>query len=351
MTTQRYKVDQLHGWQAFADLRPEWHVLAERNQSPLVTHEWLAAARNTSNGDDVVVVTVRDGPTLVAAALLREQRDGFGFVQRFELVDQFAHEPTQFPHTDDAAYATLLCALLNLNRPLALPCLPAQLADNCLHKARRRSLILRRSARITAYVDLSDDAMTFEARMSGSRRGALRRKAKAMQRAGTVHFEAFTPSVDDLPSLLAEIQRVESSGWKGRSGTSIVDDQRMGRFVDAWARSFAERGMLRVFFLSLDRKVIAVRLNASAGDTLFELKIGYDESYAHLAPGIVLMHEILCHSCEVGLKRYEFLGSYESWQDYWPHKKREHISLRSYPLRPSSISALMADGFARLKNR
>ena len=61
----------------------------------------------------------------------------------------------------------------------------------------------------------------------------------------------------------------------------------------------------------VDDTLAAVRMAVEVENTLWELKIGYDEQFAKWSPGVVLTHETIRHAFEHGLSGLEFLGRAE----------------------------------------
>lgn len=59
------------------------------------------------------------------------------------------------------------------------------------------------------------------------------------------------------------------------------------------ARQWANDGALRLFILSIDKRIIAFQLNAQYGGVLYHVKVGFLEDYATLSPGQALQLQIL----------------------------------------------------------
>ena len=57
----------------------------------------------------------------------------------------------------------------------------------------------------------------------------------------------------------------------------------------------------------------AVQLHAESHSALNQLRIGYDDQFAHLSPGHLLMLHMIDWALERGLERYEILGREEPW--------------------------------------
>ncbi len=51
---------------------------------------------------------------------------------------------------------------------------------------------------------------------------------------------------------------------------------------------------------------------------LWLLKIGFDEAFARVSPGNLLLMEVIRHAAANGLERVEFLGKDAPWTAAWP---------------------------------
>lgn len=97
----------------------------------------------------------------------------------------------------------------------------------------------------------------------------------------------------EVEPLFAGILDIEASGWKGRQGSAIGQDQATLSFYTRSARGWAERGMLRLFILFLEDLPIAFELDVEFNGVLNCVKHGYLEDYAKLGPGQVLRTQVL----------------------------------------------------------
>jgi CelD/BcsL family acetyltransferase involved in cellulose biosynthesis len=81
---------------------------------------------------------------------------------------------------------------------------------------------------------------------------------------------------------------LESSGWKGRGATALAANPSHAAFFRELCAGFADAGRLQMLTLKAGKRVVAMKCNISAGDTLFCFKIGYDESLSRYSPGVQL---------------------------------------------------------------
>jgi CelD/BcsL family acetyltransferase involved in cellulose biosynthesis len=335
-------VDVIADATTFAAVADEWNALADRQATPLLRHEWFAAAFDAFGaGCELAIYIARDNRGLRAIAPFVIER---GLVPRLALLGHQAFEPCGIVHDDAEALRAVLRRLQEQRLPVFMPRLACGSPELLAFRYRPWwRLGLPPRLRSYASVPLGPDWPAFEARMSKQSRTYIRRKRKAAEREGAVRVEMVAPAEAEVERHLADFIRVEGASWKGREGTALQCNARMRRFYTGYAKAAARRAMLRMFFLRFGPNTAAARLAVEHGGRLWELKIGYNERFSHCSPGILLTHETLHWGCDRGLLSHEFLGSAEPWQRWWPLELRSYQSLRLYPLSVAGCVAICQD--------
>jgi CelD/BcsL family acetyltransferase involved in cellulose biosynthesis len=200
--------------------------------------------------------------------------------------------------------------------------------------------ILERTLTRPPYLDLVGDWEMFEAGLPSDVRANLRRRRRRLEERGTVTFDEQDGALG-LDRLFDEVVRVEEMGWKGERGTAIgsrADTLGFYREVAGWA---TDRGWLRIHAVRLDGRPLAVSLALRCDGVHFHLKTGYDPEYRRLAPGMLLMRELIHDAFADGLRRIEMLGEDESYKRVWCPETRETIALQAFaPSVPGRIDRL-----------
>ncbi len=153
--------------------------------------------------------------------------------------------------------------------------------------------------------------------LSSSRRSALRRSRRRAERGGAVEAELLSPAPEEVEGLLDEAFAIEARSWKGEQGTALVQVPVMEAFFRRYAAELADRGTLRIDFLKIDGRRVAMQLGLNWNRRHWLFKIGYDAAHREVSPGQLLLAESVAAAAQAGLEAYELLGSRDTWTDAW----------------------------------
>lgn len=182
-----------------------------------------------------------------------------------------------------------------------------------------------------------------EQHFNPGRRSDLRRARRRAEALGEVSVDLLSPRPDQVEGLLEEAYSVESAGWKGRSGTALAVDQPLGGFFRRWAHRAASAGQLRMSFLRIGSRPVAMQIAAEVNKRLWLLKIGYDETVRKASPGTLLMLSVVAAAADGGLASIEFLGTAEAWTAVWATGSRECVRIAGYPVGVRVLPAFAKD--------
>jgi CelD/BcsL family acetyltransferase involved in cellulose biosynthesis len=124
----------------------------------------------------------------------------------------------------------------------------------------------------------------------------LRRQRNRLAEHGAVRFEvARTP--EEVAAALEILLRLEASGWKARRGTALMQDDGDAGFVRRAAPALAERGQCEIVILRAGETPVAAAIVLRHQDRAFYFKLGVDERFLKLSPGVQLTLELTRHLC------------------------------------------------------
>jgi CelD/BcsL family acetyltransferase involved in cellulose biosynthesis len=368
------RVDVITDPHRFLSMEAEWNDLLRRSGAtyPFLRHEWLRTWWDCLAGSRRMhVLLVRSAGRLVAAApLMEEEASMYGIpIRRLALI-QNDHAPRADFLVDeehsDSAYRAIWTSLSRVRDRWDI----LQLSQ--LPSVSRTSATIARLATTdgcmtgiwpsgdSPYLELHGTWEQYVAALSAKFRQNLRNRLGRLRRAGEPALEVIGDTVD-LHSDCDEAIRLESSGWKRNEGTAIMSDSALYRFYIRFARIARERGWLRLLFLTLNGRRIAVAYSLVFENRLFLCKTGYDPEFATASPFKVLTYFAIRYAFETGCMAVDFLGDPEPWKIEWTTSRMPHDwlfvfsnSRRArllYPLKFQLVPALKKSPLASFVNR
>ncbi len=98
---------------------------------------------------------------------------------------------------------------------------------------------------------------------------------------------------DGLDAAVSRYAQLESSGWKGQSGTALNMAEPQGHFYRDLMQRFAQSAGAAVYELWLDGQLAASRMTIATRHGVVMLKTTYDESMSQYSPGRLLLHRVI----------------------------------------------------------
>lgn len=172
--------------------------------------------------------------------------------------------------------------------------------------------------------------------LSKNRRQLLKKKRRYLEEWGSVEF------VSTRGYSAALIQRylaLESSGWKGRAGTAVVEDRNAARLYDDFARAVAAQNALLIYELKLDGAAIAMYISIMFDRQTVGWKMSYDENYARFSPGNLLFIEVLNDCMRNGSPELDQLSPATYNKSMWATGEYEHAAF--YVFQRGIIGAML----------
>jgi GNAT superfamily N-acetyltransferase len=163
----------------------------------------------------------------------------------------------------------------------------------------------------------------------------MRKRISNLEQHGQVELDV-VQSDRHMDHDFEDALRLESSAWKGVEGTAIESRQDSQAFYSDVIRKAADNAWLRLYFLTVGGKRIAVRIALLFQNKLYMLKAGYDPHYALYAPGHVLSMKMLEEAWRFKYDEVDFLGDAERWKLDWATGLHRHSLFFVFPNRPKS---------------
>ncbi|WP_371423854.1 GNAT family N-acetyltransferase, partial [Tardiphaga sp.] len=124
----------------------------------------------------------------------------------------------------------------------------------------------------------------------------LRRQRNRLAEHGDVTFHiARTPA--EIAATIDTFLTLEASGWKGKRGTALMQDAGDSAFIHSATRALAEHGQCEIVTLRAGNTPVASGVLLRHLDRAFYFKLGVDERFAKLSPGVQLTLDVTRHLC------------------------------------------------------
>jgi len=316
-------------------LATAWDALADRAGHPFARHAWLCAWLDAfAPGRDLAVFTAWRGDWL--AGVLPTIADG-GLLA----APTNAHTPWFSTLGDAQAIGALGDALAR--SPASHVVLGELALDDPTVDVLRDALDARRPL---TWIEPRRHAPVVEPQesrrvgsLSGRRTKELRRLARRLEHDVGARVESLAQPVE-LEQELEQALAVEASGWKGRRGTAILDDDPTDRFYREMARAFHARGELRFSRITARERLVAFDLCLVSHGRVWIPKGSIDEEFGRFSPGRVLLLAEIEAAFASGLDGVELLGDAEPYKLPFATRVRPHGALHGARLRPLPLARI-----------
>ena len=308
-------------------LAEEWDSLADRaGAPPWARPGWVAAWWTAFGSGEPEVLTAYANDGRLAGAFPVAHRRG-----RVDALTNW-HSPEAPLAAAGAEGTGALAAKLFAGRPRSA--MLRYVPEPALGAVRAAALearysILERVGERSPFVEVTGSFDDYLASLDRHHVKETLRRRRRLEGEGTVEFTV-EDGQERLDELLGEGWPVEASGWKRESGTAIDSQPETLAFYTEIARWAAARGILRLAFLRLDGRAIAFELALEDHGVYAILKGGFDVELRKFGPGGLITYEQLARAFELGLRRYEFLGTDEVYKTVWTPAVHERRVLQAF---------------------
>ena len=302
------QVSAYQGREGLAALRADWEKLAADLPDRRFFHlySWYHSYLTTlAEAPETVrfYAFQRNGSVVAIFPLQSVTRDVYGIRLRALQVPQHPHlNLTDFVFDKTEDNRTLVCQLLAylraqkdpawdvLNIPSALEDSAAVFALERESTARQQRTLHRHSDYLTCHGGYGE----IDAKMATSFRKNLRRLRRRAEELGKIEYRS-SREPEELERLFELFMDVEASGWKGNAGqeSAIRCLPQVEAFYRSLIQEYSATNACVINILLLNGTCIAGQFCLLTNGVLYLLKIGYHETYAQIAPGYLLLSEVL----------------------------------------------------------
>ena len=203
------------------------------------------------------------------------------------------------------------------------------------------------------FVDCSKSFEETRASLAKKFRHNLNTSAHRLARLDDVRFVTASDAADierEFPTFL----EIEASGWKGEGGTGTAVQccgDLPDYFRDLGDHLCGDADHCEIHALYAEGRCLASLFSTRTGGTFSALKIGYDESYAWVSPGRLLMEKVVERCCnDPDVERLDVVGDapwLRGWCPEWVPLRLGYVAIDRWRGRPLIALLKLRFGHAR----
>jgi len=173
------------------------------------------------------------------------------------------------------------------------------------------------------------------AKFSRNFRSNLNKARNKLAREKQVEFRSVTDQ-PELASVFAAFLEIEVSGWKGAkgTGTAIKLHPDLIQYYQSLIDELGPSGAVMINSLKVSDKPIASQFCIKDEDTLYVLKLAYDEDWSRVAPGNMLLERVIQEGIRSKSFQYVNLVGDPAWFKDWRPKSQNVYNIWLYNRTP-----------------
>lgn len=160
--------------------------------------------------------------------------------------------------------------------------------------------------------------------------GRYRRRAEAH---GPLRFEV-AQSMGDALAGFEDLVRFHRLRWEGRGQAGVLRDPRVRAHHREAIPRLLDAGILRILRLVFGEETVSILYAMADAETRAERRlylylIGFEQRFAELSPGTLLLHEVWRYARENGFHKLDLLRGGEAYKELWGAESRTMYALRT----------------------
>lgn len=345
------RIDSIEG---LGSLGPQWRDLDALQAQPLLplTHLWHVAWWDSfgTNFDLALGAVLLDGELIAIAPLYSTEVRERGL--RLETTELASNGYSPFsdlllaPRLSESMVDQVL-DLLVVHNPCDVMRLRKLPANGVVAERASREDGLPRTIGVdhilqTPIISLQGDWDSYLAALSSASRKTVRRKLKRLQRNDELSIKQFVVQ-DSTAPVLKDIVCVSSRSWKSATQSDLGGDEAGRKFLWRLIDELGPNDSVTVWMLYSGSKPISFELLFHYGGVVYPIRADYDQAFAHLSPGSILMAHVLKHLFDNGADHtYDCCGDNYDYLRSWTKKTRNYVDVELFArgLRPSLAYSL-----------
>jgi CelD/BcsL family acetyltransferase involved in cellulose biosynthesis len=177
------------------------------------------------------------------------------------------------------------------------------------------------------YVSLPNSMDIFLKGLSHSMRQNLRKYSRKLQKKYRVELKNYDEQ-GSVKEAMETFFRLHQIRWKSKGELGAFNKPIIRNFHIDVAKCFAERGWLKLNFLTVNDEPIAARYGFEYNQKVYSYLSGWNPMYSHYRVGnLAIMYDVQ-NSIQKGLKEYDLMRGAETYKGLWTMKARKNLEIR-----------------------
>lgn len=340
------RVIRLNNFERINEYGVHWNDLLDSSKDNhiFMTLEWLATWwKYYGNNRRLVLLIVEDNKKVLAVAPLMETTYTlFGF----KLTNiEFVGTPSSDYHTFILVGKNLMCtkALLTYIKEhlTAWDCVELKNVPkhtetaNILRSLARDPLNLKESVLdLCPYVPLPSTFEEYRRNLGRSSRKKLGQFERRLKRKHKVEIREYD-EMGSVEEAMKTFFYLHQKRWQAKGAPGLFADRVFRDFHLEVAKRFAERGWLRLLFLTVDEEAVSAEYSFSYRNKVYAYLCGFDPRYSDYSVGNLSTGHLIRTCIEDGLAEFDLMRGGHPHKIHWNAKIRENVEFVATRWRPT----------------
>jgi CelD/BcsL family acetyltransferase involved in cellulose biosynthesis len=162
--------------------------------------------------------------------------------------------------------------------------------------------------------------------LSKNMRQNLRRYSRKLEREYRVELKNYD-EIGSLEEAMETFFQLHQKRWESRGDLGAFNKPLFRNFHIDIAKCFAEKGWLRLYFLTVNDKPISTHYSFEYNQKVYYYLGGWDPEYSRYMVGSLFMMYDIEKCIQRGLKEYDMMRGIEPYKTRWTTKARKNITV------------------------
>lgn len=325
-------------FEEFLDLRTEWNSTLQQSLDNhiFLTWEWLSCWwKYHGNKRDFLLVTITDRKKILAAApLMKTEYNLFGIkLKKIEFIGTPKSDYQSFLLTGkEPKYVKTIFKYVNHISPdwdcFEFEEVPKDSETACILRtvSKEPFKLEEETGSLCSRIILPSRFKDYFQELGSNWRRNMRRWEKKLNQDFKVNFKICDngETIDDNMKIFFDLHQKR---WLSQGHPGAFADKTVRNFHHDLARSFAEKGWLKLCFLTLNDEPVSTIYAFKYSQKMFSYLSGFDPQYSNYRVGHLVFLHFIEYAVNNGIKEFDFMRGGESYKRLWNPMIRKNLKL------------------------